>query len=445
MATPNDTPSERHSDTVPLAEPLDEFLDAKAKTVRDVAGDDNTPSDAAVDADDGADAGENTDTGTGTETAAKRRSGNYVASLARVVPAWIEWSQDRGVDTLDTLSPRHMARYAQYLSRRVDAHRADATTGITAATAHQYYAQVSAYLTYCHQWEYLDENPATTARAQSQLPDRPQRSSGSQQFWSPSQRATLIAHLDSVAADAVDTAPQSKKTMQALRDRALAYVIGYSGVRGAEVLAAPHDDRRAGLTWGDVDREAETLTVLGKSQQEEVAPLTDQPIPALNQWDRYLDPPTPDWPVFPSFHLPSLRDAAREQLTARDATVDTVTRVTELSTQSLLDAYRENRLTPPALTTAGGRSVLKRLTDAADVDCADGNKPYLTLHGARRGVGEAYYDNASIADAQRVLRHQDPATTSKMYSHKEASDLSDVGSEVFQSDTISDRDSPRNK
>ena len=93
-----------------------------------------------------------------------------------------------------------------------------------------------------------------------------------------------------------------------------------------------------------------------------------------------------------------------------------------------LDAIREYDSTPPALSTSGGR----RLSNAADVDTSDDSKDYLTLHGDRRDAGEMYYREAGHSAAQRALRHADPSTTSEMYSHIEASELSDIGSEVFE-------------
>jgi integrase len=129
-----------------------------------------------------------------------------------------------------------------------------------------------------------------------------------------------------------------------------------------------------------------------------------------------------------------LREAARSQLQDRGVDTETIDTVTSLSTAELVDAFRERDLTPPALTTEGGRYTLKKLSQEAAVDCSADPKDYLTLHGARRGVGEAYYDEAGFSDAQRALRHEDPSTTSKMYAHKEASELSDVGSEIFSSE-----------
>ncbi|WP_066418992.1 tyrosine-type recombinase/integrase [Halorubrum aethiopicum] len=412
MANPQTDPSTPgENGGTPLREPLSDFLDSRAKTIDEVEAAD------------------------GTET---RRSGNYVSALERVVPDWIEWADRRGISTLEELDSRHLARYAEHLNRRVNAHRADDNEGITAATAWNYYSLVSAYLYYCQQWEYLSENPADTERAKAEMPDRPKTDSGRQQFWSTEQRETLIRHIEDRAYAAVDTDPGSREALTAARDRALVYVIGFSGVRGAEVLASSRDDRRTGLTWDGVDTEQEVLTVLGKSQQVEKAPLTDRPVTALDRWRSLLDPPSEEWPVFPSFHLASLRSAAADQLRDRDVDDETIETVTGYKTAGLIDAYRDRDLTPPALTTEGGRYALKKLSEVAGVDCSDDPKDYLTLHGARRGAGEAYYDAAGAEAAQRALRHADPETTSKMYAHKEASDLSDVGSEVFDTDIDTD-------
>ena len=406
MAPPTDSPhSGKKTANTPLDEPLPNFLDAKAKTTGDI--------------------------GTQEETNAQR-SGNYVQALERVIPEWIDWMDRRGVTTLQDVDSRHLARYAGNLTRRVNARRANGDTeGITAATAWNYYSLISAYLHYCQQWEYIPENPADTDRAKDEMPDRPSTDSGQQQFWSAEQRETIIKHVDDRAHDAVDADPRSRDALTAARDRALVYVVGFSGVRGAEVLATSRDERRTGLTWSAVDTDTEVLTVLGKSQKLEKAPLTNRPVTTLNRWKALLDPPVRDWPVFPSFHLASLRKAARTQLQQRNADSNTIDTITSLGTTDLLGTFREHELIPPALTTEGGRYALKKLSSEADVDCSNDSKDYLTLHGARRGVGEAYYDKAGFADAQRVLRHEDPSTTSKMYAHKEASELSDIGSDVF--------------
>jgi len=71
---------------------------------------------------------------------------------------------------------------------------------------------------------------------------------------------------------------------------------------------------------------------------------------------------------------------------------------------------------------------MKRLCGDADLDI-DGE--YLKPHGGRRGAGETLYTELGPVAAQRALRHKDPATTSKMYSHVDASELAEDTSEVF--------------
>lgn len=404
MASPHTTPSAIDSSDIPLTEPFEEFLDEKAKTVETVTTED----------------GQTT-----------RRSGSYVSKLETVVSDWIEWSHDRGVTTLDRVTPRHMGQYASYLSRRVGARQADSSTGISASTAWQYYRLVSAYLTYCQQWEYIERNPANMQRVKNKMPDTPSQTASDQQFWSPEQRETLIQYVDVTARDAIDADPASREAWNAVRNRALAYVIGYTGARGAEVLASSTDERRTGLKWGDIDLEEKTFAVYGKSQQVETVPMTVKPVRPLTQWRRVLNPPYEEWPVFPSFDLSTLRKNAREQLQSAGVSEEAIQAVTGLTHPDLIEELREQELDIPAVTVAGGRNILKRLSASANIDCSDDPKSYLTLHGARRGVGEAYYDGAGFAEAQRALRHQDPATTSKMYSHKEASELSKTGTEIF--------------
>ncbi|NHN49894.1 tyrosine-type recombinase/integrase [Halostella sp. JP-L12] len=358
------------------------------------------------------------------------RSGAYAAQLERVLPLWIDWLDERGVDHLAALDERTLARWVRrYLDQRVKANEADGDDGITRATAWTYFNAVRAYLGWCETWGYVDQNPAEDPMPLEAMPDRPSNSSGDRQFWSPEQRRTLLRYVDDRAREAIDE--DGTDALAPVRDWALAYLIGYSGVRGAEVLSRSDDDRegRNGATWDDLDLDAGTIDVLGKSQHDEQAPLTDKPVPALRHWHDALDP-ADDWPLFPTFHRPSLWGSVREDLRERGRAEDEVDEMLA-PFDDPLDAIREYDCTPPALTTSGGRRLFRRLSVAADVDTSDDPKDYLTLHGGRRGAGEMYYREAGHSAAQRALRHADPSTTSEMYSHIEASELSDIGSEVF--------------
>jgi integrase len=352
------------------------------------------------------------------------RSGTYVRDLERVVPKWVDWMNSRGVETLDRLDEKQLAAYAEYLARR------ESADGIAAATAHKYYNLVSAYLTYCRKWGEIDDNPAQAALPQESLPDQTGKSSKDQQFWSPQQRQQLVGYVDDQAATAIDE--DGSDAVSEVRDRAFVTLVGYSAVRGAEILRVPRgaDQRpdRQGATWGDLNLDDETIDVLGKSQEHEQAPLTDKPVAALERWRTVLDPATDDWPLFPTMHAPTLWGDLRDQLV--ECEHDDVDGLLD-PYDDPMDAYRRYNCVPPALTTEGGRSILKRLTDAAGIDADSSSKDYLTLHGARRGVGEMYYREEGPAAAQRALRHADPQTTSEMYSHIEASELSDIGSQVF--------------
>ncbi|WP_255171051.1 tyrosine-type recombinase/integrase [Natrononativus amylolyticus] len=339
------------------------------------------------------------------------KSGNYRDALERVLTDWRHHLTDRGIDTVEDVDKRAIARYAQSLSGRVESDPRD--DGISAATARTYYDYVSAFLAYCVRWDYLEENPAQKGIALAELPPRPKRQSGDQQFWTAADRKTLLRYADERAHAAVDEG--RRNALEALRDRALVYVLAYSGVRGAEILSDPRDERRDGLRWRDVDLENNQLIVLGKNQQREEAQLPPQAHGPLERLERALRPPSEEWPVFVTSHAPSLYRAVPDGIDADGADV--------------LELLRKRGVSPPSLSTNGGRSVLKRLCESAEIDVDGG---YLKPHGARRGVGEAIYRERGAAAAQRVLRHADPRTTSRMYAHIEASELAEDAGDVFE-------------
>ncbi|MFC4440455.1 MULTISPECIES: tyrosine-type recombinase/integrase [Natrialbaceae] len=309
-----------------------------------------------------------------------------------------------------------MASYAQYLSQRVDAGKSrEAESRITAATAWTYYDYVSAFLSYCVRWDYLEENSAQKGIALDELPPRPKKKSGDQQFWSPEDRKALVRYADRRVHDAVDE--KGLDSLEELRDRALVYVLAYSGARGGEVLSDPRDDRRTGLRCGDVDLENNQLNVLGKNQQRKEVQLPPQAHGSIERLEHALEPESPAWPVFVTSHAPSLYSNLPDNV--------------DPSAGESLELQRKHGVVPPSLSTNGGRSVLKRLCDDAEID-VDGD--YLKPHGARRGVGEAVYREHGAAAAQRVLRHADPRTTSQMYAHIEASELAEETAEVFENE-----------
>ena len=196
-------------------------------------------------------------------------SGNYQRNARSVIQGWIMWLADHedSVESFDQLQVSHMRRYARQLKERVDRDE------IAGSTANTYWNYIAAFLGWCVYEELLAENPARKRRAEQELPDKRPRSDR-QQFWSQADREALLAHLNERAHTAVDD--QGLNAIKELRDRALASLLAYSGVRGAEVLRDPNDQRRGGIRWRDVDLEAGTLVVLGKNQTDEEAPLPPQ-------------------------------------------------------------------------------------------------------------------------------------------------------------------------
>ncbi|MFC6838470.1 tyrosine-type recombinase/integrase [Halomarina ordinaria] len=334
-------------------------------------------------------------------------TGTYRASAASELRRWRAWmdARDYGLVDLDDDGRRVMRRYAAHLARRT---RGD--DGIAPTTAHTYFAYVSGCLSYAVRDGVLSRNPALADRAREELPDA-ERDRTDQQFWSPEQRRRLVAFVDRRAATAVETDGLDAGTP--VRDRALVRVLAYAAVRGAEVLRHPKDDRpgRQGLRWRDVDLDRGTMRVLGKDQRREAALLPRVAARGLERWRAVQRPPSDDWPVFPTAHAPSKYRAVREAL-GSDA--DEI-----LEAKDVECVLREHDVAPPALTTAGARSLLRRLTDEAGVDVDEDGPGYLQLHGARRGMLEAVY-RRDRGDAQDLARHKSLSTTREAYQHIDA-------------------------
>jgi integrase len=324
-------------------------------------------------------------------------------------------SGSSGHRTVSILSTQTVANYAAYLNRR---HRAyvssDGDSGITASTAWIYLNTVSAFLSYCTRWGWIETNYAQKQLVKDEMPRRPSPDSSEQQFWTPEKRQSLLSYVDSTARAAVDEKGLAATTE--LRNRVLVYVLAYTGVRGGEILSDPRDDRRNGITWDDVAIDDSTIKVLGKNQNWEPVVLPEQTHQPLRQLHRAVDP-NPDWPVIHSDHSPSIYRQFPDDYPPESE-----------PDRSPLEHCLQLDVAPPSLTTNGARNVLKRLCDAAEISL-DGD--YLKPHGARRGVGEKLYRSRGAEAAQRTLRHADPSTTSQMYSHIESSELADDVGDVF--------------
>ncbi|WIV68724.1 tyrosine-type recombinase/integrase [Natrialbaceae archaeon AArc-T1-2] len=356
----------------------------------------------------------------------QNKSPNYRQNLERVVTDWIGFCADRGLECVEEVTERHLAAYAGHLARRVEAGTSgDVDSGITASTAWTYYDYVSSFLAWAVKWNYLAENPAAKGRPRESMPDRPSSGEYDRQYWQPEQRQAVLEfvrrRVDSAYVD--PTAPPSI-CHKRLRNWAFVATIAYSGVRGGEILNDPNDPRRSGLRWTDVNLEDGTMWILGKNQDREPAQLPDQAAHPLERWYNAYDPPSDDWPVFPSMHVPTL---SRRLGTA----IGTEERDRRTKVRGYWVVALEAEAEPPSITTEGGRSIMRRLSDTVPIPGLEDGE-YLTLHGARRGVGETLYRERGAARAQRTLRHADPQTTSEMYSHIDASELAEDNTEVFE-------------
>lgn len=368
----------------------------------------------------------------------KQGTGNYRRNVDRVVGKFLAFLADRDVETFDALKPRHLEQYALHLGRRVAA-----KDNFSGASAEKYYHYVRAYLTWCTERGYLDSNPAKHDDAIDSLPDASSRSSHRQQFWSPDQRQAIMTYVNERAHDAVDAADDIRDAEPEIRDRAFVAVIAYTGARGGEVLRDRNDARRDGLRWQDVNLDAGTMMVLGKGTQErEKTGIPRQAVGLLERLRDLVDPPTPDWPVFPTYHRPTLAARARDALAEAagaasydEASDDVQARVDDAlgEAESPIAVLRGERVAPPSITTAGARNLMQRLCEAADIPEIDTDAgEYLELHGGRRGAGTTVIREKGWEHGQELLRHASPETTMESYSDLATKEVTEDASEAFE-------------
>ena len=367
-------------------------------------------------------------------------SGNYRRNCERVVRDFLGWlDHTTGETTFDDLDARTFRRYARALAT-YDPESDDPLSQreLAAGTVLTYYAQVSAYVGWCVREGYLARNPAQQNVAKEPLPDNDGRRSGDQQAWTDEHRRRITDHVDRAVSDALDELDEGDDlfdAVRAYRDRALVYVLCYSGVRGGEVVADPKDDRRTGLHWRDVSLADNTMTVLSKRQRWSDRSLPTQALAAVERYRRVLDP-QPDWPVFPTFHYPKLYATIREGLVDRHGWTETAVEehVDGISGHTaVFETLREYGLTPPSITTDGARRTMRRLCEDAGL-ALDDRHGYLAPHGGRRGVGEVMVRQRGFTAAARLLDNSE-AIVRERYSHIEARDLAaDAGSAFEEHD-----------
>ncbi|WP_247004793.1 tyrosine-type recombinase/integrase [Halosolutus gelatinilyticus] len=304
-------------------------------------------------------------------------AGTYAANAESILRRWAEWlDAEHDVTSLFALESAQMRAYASELKDRTE------RGTYTASTAGTYYAVVRAFLSWCVRGEILEENPAANGDAKRALPSADGRSDGD--LWTGGQRRALERYVRDRALDAPEDDHETRRSR--LREYAMVALFAHSGVRGSELFRVPEDERRTGATWDDVDFYTGTIDVLGKSQRLEEVPLPAAARTPLRRYRVVLDPPSNDWPLFPTRHAPSIARRVREALAERghdEAEVDAL-----LADSTAGELARERSIAPPAITTEGARSVLRRLCEEADIDVEGG---YLTPSGVRAEPDEHRY------------------------------------------------------
>jgi integrase len=352
-------------------------------------------------------------------------SGNYRSDAARELTRFVAWLREEDLGrqpTFADLDERTFRRYARFLVGR----------GTAKATTRTYYAYVSSFCGWAVDEGYLARHYANTSVARAPLPDDDGRRSGDQQAWTPDHRDRLTRYVDEHADAAIDARSDAEtesdgseyRSIRACRDRALVYLLAYTAVRGAEIFRASNDERRNGLHWNDVDLDAQSMTVFRKKQQWDDASIPAPVVHPLRMYKRILDPPTAEWPVFPTFHYPTLGQLVRDELAAQEYTPAEIDTIRDAHERDLL-VCREYALDPPpSITTHAARSRMKRLCEDAEIELDD-RHGYLAPHGGRRGMGEVLVREFGYATAARYLDNSEQMVRER-YSHIEAGEQADM-------------------
>jgi integrase len=374
--------------------------------------------------------------------------GNYRRNAARELKRFAEWAAgDRGGDdwtgivlddvdrepTFDDLDERVFREYARHLV---------GDRGLKQNTVQTYYRYISAWCGWCVNEGYLEAHYAQRASAMAPLPEDDGRKPGDQQAWTSEQRHALTRYVDEQARDAVETyttLPADTDTLdkqraryaalKAARDRALVFVLAYTAVRVGELLRDPNDPRRRGVRWEDLSLEDGSMDVYRKKQQWDAASLPNPVISPLRSYRQLMAPPTERWPVFPTFDQRTLGELVQDELEDRGERPEAITERRDEYARDLLLALDED-IRPPSITTDGARSILQRLSDAAEIDIDHPKHDYLAPHGGRRGMGEVLVRAFGYTVAARYLDNSEEMVRER-YSHIEAGELGDVATEAL--------------
>ncbi|QFU84967.1 tyrosine-type recombinase/integrase [Natronorubrum aibiense] len=312
-------------------------------------------------------------------------AGTYASNAESILRRWADWLEaEHDRRSLFSLEVEHMRAYATELHARVE--RGE----YTASTAGTYYAVVRAFLSWCVRGGILEANPAVDDEAEAALPipdDRPDS-----EYWTSRQRRRLQTYVQERTLEVSMDSDHRDERCNRLREYAIVALLAHSSVRGSELFSVPDDERRNGATWDDVDFYTGTIRVLGKSQRLEDVPLPGPARTPLRRYRVVLDPPSNDWPLFPTRHAPSIARRVKTVLAERGYDDEEIETLCSNTTASQL--ARDRSISPPAITTEGARSVLKRLCKEANVD-VDGN--YLTPRGVRGDHDDSYRRDATAS------------------------------------------------
>jgi len=99
-----------------------------------------------------------------------------------------------------------------------------------------------------------------------------------------------------------------------------------------------------------------------------------------------MDPLTERWPVFPTFDHRTLSGLVRDELADRGERPEAINEKRSEYARDLLLALDED-IRPPSITTDGARSILQRLSEAAEIDIGHPKHDYLAPTVAGVGWG----------------------------------------------------------
>jgi integrase len=375
--------------------------------------------------------------------------GNYRRNAAREIKRFAEWATgDRGGENWTGIVPDSANREPAFedLDERVFreyARHLAGDRGLKQNTVQTYYRYISAWCGWCVNEGYLEAHYAQRASAMAPLPEDDGRKPGDQQAWTSEQRHDLTRHADEQARSAIErytTLPEDTDSLdrqraryaalKAARDRALVFIIAYTAVRVGEVLRDPNDPRRRGVRWEEISLEDGSMDVYRKKQQWDAASLPDPVISPLRSYRKLMDPPSERWPVFPTLDQRTLATLVKDELADRGKRSDAIEEQREEYVRDLLLALSED-IRPPSITTDGARTVLQRLSEAAEIDIDHPKHDYLAPHGGRRGMGEVLVRAFGYTVAARYLDNSEEMVRER-YSHIEAGELGDVATEALE-------------